>query len=145
MSGLALVAFLFSATISATPIVDPIEADLQTRQYPNDPQPNQLVYWTELGLSGSWYPVPEADGRYNKGDCYGMIGNVARSARAMRGFKCTIYSDGGCHGWRTKEFTHDGIMDMGSKMNLNGEAFRCCKIGTTNYWGYCNAALNGGT
>lgn len=84
-------------------------------------------------------------GQENKGYCFELVPDIARSAKAPEGYKCTIYSDRGCHGWRTREFNQDGIADLGTKMNANGAAWRCCKIGTTNGWGYCDAKLNEGT
>lgn len=143
-SAFALLALL-SASAFATPITNPIEPSIQTRDASD--MPSRLVYFSLSNYRGLFYSGEESSGRAGKGDCYSMGEghNTARSAKAPKGYKCTIYSDKGCHGWRTKEFNYDGIADTGAKLNNNGESWRCCKIGTTNGWGYCDANLNGGS
>lgn len=76
----------------------------------------------------------------------GGLSDIARSAKAPDGYKCTLYSDAGCHGRRTKEFGSGGISNIGGKMAGNAAAWRCCEIGSTNYWGYCDGdKMNAGT
>lgn len=143
MNGLVLVAFL-SATVFAAPVIDSNESSLETRA--DEINPHMLKYYTETNYKPDgpliYYVAESYPGI---GDCLDMKANIAKSAKAPNGYKCTIYSDKGCHGWRTREFNQDGIPDMGQWMNNNGAAFRCCKIGLTNGWGYCDAKLNGGT
>lgn len=127
---------------------------LETRQYgprdPNDPNKRLdfLTFWGQTDFKPATEYVQQGEdyGVEGQGACINMIPNWARSARAQEGYKCTIYSDKGCHGWRTREFNHkDGITDMGPKMNGNGAAWRCCRINKTNAWGWCDAKLNDGT
>lgn len=132
---------LFSTAAIATPIIDSTEPNLQTR----GGETLRFSYWTETDFHGSsfytWEETPGFGGCYNFGNP-----NQARSARAPNGFKCTIYSDANCDGWRTREFSSKfGISNMGDKMNANGASWRCCRIGTTNDWGYCENKLNVGT
>lgn len=131
----------FSASVLASPVANPIE--IPTGQW----DANILFeYWAETNFGPDSSNHQEIELNYNWGNCENMLSpNLAKSAKAPKDMKCTIYSEQGCHGWRTREFTIDGIADMGPKMNGNGEAWRCCKIGTTNGWGYCDAKLHDGT
>lgn len=142
MSSFILLALTcFSASIYATPAKDEDgfndgigEYDLLQSWPQTNFQPDNERFYGREGLRGLGRCLQVRKPR------------TAKSAKAPRGFKCTIYSREGCLGWRTREFNYEeGIADMGPKMNANGVAWRCCKIGTTNDWGYCHAQLNGGS
>lgn len=119
---------------------------LDTRQLSTLPL---IRWWPEDNFQPEreWNSQSEPQSRQGAGDCQNMLfaGDVARSARAPVGWKCTFYDDKGCHGARTREFNADGIAVIEGPMFKRASAFRCCQIGQTNSWGHCDAKLNPGS
>lgn len=142
-------AFVTTCIISSVlgiPILEAENQVLETRQ--GDPKGVPYVMWwatPDFTPANEFLALNEPQDRRGKGDCQNLgaaADNLIKSAKAPIGWKCTLYQFAGCHGMHTREFNSDGIPSMPNP-RLIPSAWRCCKIGETNYWGYCDAKLNG--